>query len=114
METTDCQELWKPYVLMRSLTTVGIPTAARLLEEIRDYQGSDTSVHLAHADDGTCVRLYGRTAPIESIRDTDTIIHFPGTRSDALGYMITARLWERRGTYVFVCGTGEKVRITFV
>lgn len=96
---------------MRSLTTVGIPNAARLLEEIKDYRGSDSSVYLAHADDGTCVRLYGRTVSLESIEDTMT---FPGTRSDAITYMLSERLWERPGTYVFLCDTGDKVWVTFV
>lgn len=100
--------------LARSLTTIGIRNAALLLAEVRHFRGNDSDVYLAHADDGTCVCLYGRTASVESNQDTDTINSFiGGTRSDALTYMLSVRLWERPGTYVFVCGTGEKVRVTF-
>ncbi len=75
--------------LVRSLTTFGIRNAELLIAEIRTYRGNDTDVSEAHADDGTVVRLYGRSAPVESIHNTDISVMFPGTRADVFTYMLS-------------------------
>lgn len=97
----------------RSLTTIGIPNAMILFHEIQSFRGRDDDVTMAHADDGTAVYMYGRTAPIEIDQDKDEVSTFPGTRSDAIAHMISTRLWETPGTYVFLCSSGEKLRVKF-
>lgn len=98
----------------RSLTTVGTPDARSLFQEIQSFRGRDGDVTMAHADDGTVVHMFGRTAPIEIDQDGDRVSTFPGARSDAIAHMISTRLWETPGAYVFLCENGEKVRVTFV
>lgn len=98
-------------MFFRSLTTVGIPNARCLFQEVQSFRGRDNDVTMAHADDGTAVYMYGRTAPIEIDQDGDKVLDFPGTRSEVFVHLVSTRLWETPGTYVFLCGNGEKVRV---